>query len=106
HAAEKALRAYLSGRTEGFLFRPDFGPSKPRVTWGCPNKSIPAVYWRAFWAEYDANGKGRSRNRWIGNKDGISSAQARAALEKFVKGKNLSPPEIDRPLSVRYVARI
>lgn len=104
--AEKALRAYLQGRTEGWLFRPERERTKHGISLGQPNRSIPTMYWRAFWTEYDAHGKCLPRWQWLRKKEEMTHIRALATLRKLTKGKNLSPPVSDRPLSVRELSRI
>jgi hypothetical protein len=103
--AEKALRAYLEGRTEGWLFCPERKHSGG-IGLAQPNRSISTMYWRAFWTEYDAIGKGWPRWRWLGKKEEMSHVQALAALKKLLRGKNPSPPVSDQPLSVRELSKI
>lgn len=103
--AEKALRAYLKGRTEGYLFRPCRESSLGIYEW-IPNKRYPYVYWRGYWREYDAAGNGRHRTCSLGRKDSVTRAEALAALAKRLKGRTLHRPRLDQPFGVRQLAQV
>ena len=119
--AEEALREYLRGRTEGFLFRDQRlrrpplvrQPRTPRVatrqwrgSWigengkrqsvwlgeGRPNKTTATVYWRARWTEVDAEGCISARFCWLGKKSDLTQSDAEKKLRRVLIERNLKAP--------------
>jgi site-specific recombinase XerD len=102
--AEKAVRALLRGRTEGFLFRQEHTVSLGTAK---PNKTGPTVYYRCWWTELDRKtGSRMFRCRWIGNVKKMKRAQARRIVEELNRDLGSTAQTVDRPESIRNLCRI
>jgi integrase/recombinase XerC len=96
----KAIRQYLAGRKEGYLF-----------TEGRPRQHI-CVYtaasggWRCRWKEYDESGRvKRTRNAFVGYKEHLTKAAAAAKFKRIAKSRNLLRPTGKRPLRADSISR-
>ncbi len=107
--AERALRKYLRDRT-GYVFirAPRCDREHPTLTVGRPSKTIPTLYWRAYWSEPGTGGRSVHRWSWIGQKAAFTRSEAMRELHRRLRPTptalaNGAPP---RPLGVRQLGRI
>ena len=107
--AEKALRALLRGRTEGYLFRAEpHARSNGQVKKAKPYKNGSAVHWRGWWTEYNnTSARGKPCYRWLGNAKRVSREEAQAVLDALIERARWTRPTLaDAPLSTRQLNQI
>ena len=104
-SAEKALRALLDGRTEGFLFLGGHKPRTLRVYRAKPNKQTPTLYWRGMWSE--GSNPSVPHCKWLGKVSEMTRKQALGRLRTLTAGSDaIGRPGAEEPLGARHIARI
>lgn len=106
--AENALRAMLSGRTEGYLFRAEPGGRKAIVRQAKPTKTRHGVYWCGFYMDYDGtSNRGHQRDCSLGNVKHVTREEAQRKLDALREEARGTRPSIpDLPLTRSRLQRI
>lgn len=104
--AEKSLRAYLRGRTIGYVFENTRPQQKGYVTSNGAN-------WQGVWTDYlghqnDKSIPVRRRYRFLGERSTISFEEAQQRFRHFLRDKKhmLVRPKSDRPMNANSLIRI
>jgi integrase/recombinase XerD len=99
--AADALRTYLKGRKEGYVFQVDYPFQRGSVA------LVSGRYWVGKWRDYSGGPKPIQRGKVIGYVNEMSYDQARAEFDRYVrKHTTLIRPEREIPLSYSGLDRI
>jgi site-specific recombinase XerD len=102
HRTVEALRAYLAGRTSGYVFQEDRPPQEASL-------SIVGGYWIAKWVDYGRRvpcGKFSSARKNLGSIELVSPQKARERLKELLASVTLTRPLPDRPLTNSAILEI
>jgi integrase/recombinase XerD len=96
-SAADALRRYLNGRNEGYVFQQNYPIQTGSLT------SSGGV-WVGRWNEYDAQKPTyRVRRKYLGNSRVVSYDCAKAIFNELIAGSRLNRPKPDRPLAAQTI---
>jgi integrase/recombinase XerD len=96
--AAQALRRYLGGRRDGYLFRVEYRKQRGHL-------HAATTTWVAHYSTYEG-GVRHKRFRYLGMLHSISESMARMRMERLLSGVSLERPVPDRPMCNATVWKI